>query len=355
MIDGSIAGKVQTVRGLLEPDELGVTLAHEHLLVDLSPTYTPPTSSDEREFWDQRVSLETIGRIRHHFMPNRDNVILSDIPTAIDEISLYRQHGGRSLVDATSIGIARDPSGLAEISRSTGVNVVMGSSYYVDAAHPTDMVCRGEADIRDEIVRDVTDGAQGTAIRSGIIGEIGCSWPLTANERKVLRASAGAQRMTGAALLIHPGRNEAAPLEILGVLEEAGADLGRTVMSHIDRTVFERDNLVRIAETGCYLEWDLFGREESLYPFNPAINMPSDAKRMDDIAWAASRGYGRKIVVSQDICSKFRLQRYGGHGYYYLLSQIAPRMRARGFAAELVDDIFVNNPREILTFADPRA
>ena len=212
---------------------------------------------------------------------------------------------------------------------------------------------RSEAAICDEIVRDVTEGAQGTAIRSGIIGEIGCSWPLTGNERKVLRASAAAQRVTGAALLIHPGRNEAAPLEILAVLDEAGADLGRTVMGHLDRTVFKRRTLDRIAESGCYLEWDLFGREESLYPFNPEINMPSDAKRIDDIAWAASRGHGRKIVVSQDICSKFRLQRYGGHGYYYLLNQVVPRMRARGLASDLVDDILVNNPRDVLTIVEP--
>ena len=355
MIDGSIAGKVQTVRGLIEPGELGITLAHEHLLVDLSPTYIPPNDPDGRKFWEQPVSIETIGRIRHHSMPNRDNVILGDIPTAIDEINLYRQHGGGSLVDATSIGIARDPRGLARISGATGVNVVMGSSYYVEAAHPPDMDGRSEAAIRDEIVRDVAEGAQGTAIRSGIIGEIGCSWPLTRNERKVLRASAAAQRLTGAALLIHPGRNEAAPLEILAVLEEAGADLGRTVMSHIDRTVFRRQTLVRIAETGCYLEWDLFGREESLYPFNPAIEMPSDAKRIDDIAWAAAQGHGRRIVVSHDICSKFRLQRYGGHGYYYLLGQVVPRMRARGFASDLLDDILVNNPRDILTFDAPRS
>ena len=354
MIDGSIAGKVQTVCGLIEPGELGITMAHEHLLVDLSPTYTPPTDPDALDFWEQPVSIFTIGRIRHHFMPNRDNVILGDIATAIDEINLYRQHGGRSLVDATSIGIARDPRGLVQISRATGVNVVMGSSYYVDASHPPDMDRRSEAAICDEIVRDVTEGAQGTAIRSGIIGEIGCSWPLTGNERKVLRASAAAQRVTGAALLIHPGRNEAAPLEILAVLDEAGADLGRTVMSHLDRTVFKRQTLVRIAESGCYLEWDLFGREESLYPFNPEINMPSDAQRIEDIAWAASRGHGRKIVVSQDICSKFRLQRYGGHGYYYLLGQVVPRMRARGLESDLVDDIFVNNPRDVLTFVEPR-
>ena len=354
MRDGPMAGKVQTVQGPMAPDELGITLAHEHLLIDLSPTYNPPTGASDLDFWEKPVSIETLGRIRHHSSRNRDNTILSDIPTAVDEINLYRQYGGRSLVEATSNGIARDPLGLARISRATGVNVIMGSSYYVDATHPPDMDSRSEEAIQEEIVRDVNDGAQGTAIRSGVIGEIGCSWPLTDNERKVLRASARAQRMTGAPLLIHPGRDETAPLEILEVLDEAGADLRRTVMGHLDRTVFLRATLGRIAESGCYLEWDLFGREESLYAFNPNIDMPSDAKRMDDIAWAASKGHSRKIVVAHDICSKHRLHRYGGHGYYYLLDNIAPRMSARGFPSELVDDIFVNNPRDILTFVEPR-
>ena len=87
-----------------------------------------------------------------------------------------------------------------------------------------------EDDIVDLIVGDITEGAEGTGIRSGIIGEVGCAWPLADNERKVLKASARAQRMTGAPLLIHPGRDETAPLEIIDILDRAGADLSHTIM-----------------------------------------------------------------------------------------------------------------------------
>ncbi len=314
----------------------------------------PSTGASDRDFWEKPVSIETLGRIRHYAAPNRDNTILSDISTAIDEANLYKQYGGNTLVDATSNGIARDPVGLARISHATGVNVIMGSSYYVAPSHPPDMDQRTEDAIAEEIVRDVTEGADGTLIRSGIIGEVGCSWPLTDNERKVLRASARAQRTTGAPLLVHPGRDETSPLQIIEVLAEAGADLNRTIMGHLDRTVFLHDTLTRIAEAGCYLEWDLFGKEESHYALNPKIDMPNDAKRMNDIAWAASEGHGRKIVVAHDICSKNRLQRYGGHGYHYLVGRIAGLMIERGYTRELVDDIFVNNPRDALTFAYPR-
>ena len=355
MDDENRVGKVQTVLGPIEPQQLGVTLTHEHMLVDLTVLDTPQAHASERGFYERPVSQDTIGRIRYYHAPNKDNARLLDVSTAIDEVNLYKQYGGDSLVDATSIGIARDPLGLARISRATGVNVIMGASYYVAPAHPPDMDSRDEARLVDQIVRDVTEGVDDTGIKSGIIGEVGCSWPLEDNERKALTASAKAQRLTGAPILIHPGRDETAPLGIIEVLAEAGADLGRTVIGHLDRTVFLHDTLRKIAEAGCFMEWDLFGREESYYAPNPGIDMPSDARKMDDIAWIASLGYGRNVLVAHDICSKSRLDRYGGHGYYYILAHIVPRMRKRGFTQEAIDNILINNPREALTFVHAAA
>jgi phosphotriesterase-related protein len=237
--------------------------------------------------------------------------------------------------------------GLARIARATGLNVVMGAGYYVDAVHPEGMDTLAEPDIAAQIVADITQGVGDTGVRAGIIGEIGCTWPLTANERKVLRAAASAQRETGAAILIHPGRNEAAPREILDVLAESGADLGRTIMGHLDRTVANFDVLMDLASSGCYLEWDLFGNESSYYPLSD-ISMPSDAQRIDVIAKTVAEGYGERIVVAHDVCTKHRLVRYGGHGYGHIVENIVPRMRQR-LSAEEVDAIVVQNPARILT------
>ena len=347
------AGKVQTVLGLIEPAALGVTMTHEHLLCDVSVAHEVPHEASAKALFDQPLSLDNLGYVRHYNAPNLDNALLLDENVAIEEARLYKRLGGDSMVDATSIGIARDPDALARISRASEVQVVMGSSYYVGDAHPEDMDSRTEQEIVDEIVRDVNEGAGQHLIRSGIIGEVGCSWPLQDNERKVLRASARAQRLTGAPMLIHPGRDETAPLEIIDVLAEADADLNRTIIGHLDRTVFERSTLTSIAESGCFLEWDLFGRETSYYWANPAVDMPSDAKRIDDIAWLCSEGYSDKIVIAQDICTKDRLVKYGGHGYGYIPSQIAPRMRARGMSEDDVDRILRRNPAAALTFASP--
>ena len=350
---GEITGMAQTVLGAVDPGDLGVTLMHDHLLVDLTYNLQPPAEAFLRDIYHKPVSLEVIGYLKHYGCVNYDNAQLLDIDTAIEEIGLFKQRGGGAVVDPTSIGIARDPLSLARIARATGLHVIMGSSYYVSQSHPPDMSERTEDDIFAEIVNDVTVGVDGTGIRAGIIGEVGCNYPLTENERKVVRASGRAQRATGAPLYIHPGRNEAAPFEILDVLRDVGADLSKTVMCHVERTVFDKEAFKALADTGCYLEWDLFGNEQSLYILNPAIDMPSDATRMDDIAWLSAQGFGDKIVVSHDICAKKQLLRYGGFGYAYILAAIVPRMKRRGFTEELIQQILVENPARVLTFAAP--
>ena len=220
-------------------------------------------------------------------------------------------------------------------------------------AHPKDMASRDEDDIVEEIIGDLSEGVDETGIRAGLIGEIGCSWPLTENERKVLRAAGRAQAVTGAPLLIHPGRDETAPLEIVEVLEGVGTDLTHTIVGHLDRTVFEKSTLRSLAESGVYLEWDLFGREQHYYWANPAIDMPHDGQRIADIAWTIKQGYGDRVVVAHDICTKDRLLKYGGHGYFYFLSRIVPRMRFRGFTESEINAILVDNPANALSLREP--
>ena len=194
------------------------------------------------------------------------------------------------------------------------------------------------------------EGVEGSGVKAGIIGEVGCTWPLAPNERKSLSAAAIAQRETGAAILIHPGRHPDAPLEILELLSNGGADISRVIMGHLDRTVFEFDALLSIAASGCYLEWDLFGNEGSYYPL-AEIDMPSDAQRLEYIKRVADAGYSDKIVIGQDIATKHRLVRYGGHGYGHILENIVPKMRRKGFSEDVIRAITVGNPARILAFA----
>ena len=352
MSDFDLIGKAQTVLGAVPADELGISLTHEHLLVDLGSTFSPPDDATSYSFAYQPVTTENLWWVRYNYGGNKDNMELLDEDTAIAEAARFKKSGGQTIVDATSVGIKRDPLGLARIARATGLNVIMGSGYYVHDYHPKSIVDKSEDEIVEEIVSDLTEGVGDTGIRSGVIGEVGCSWPLDENERKSLRAAARAQRLTGAPLLIHPGRNPQAPLEIMEIVRESGGDPTRTIMSHIDRTIFDNDTLDKLAETGCFIEFDLFGSETTFYPFSP-IDMPNDGKRLDFFMHLRDEGRLGQILMAQDICNKHRLTKYGGHGYAHILENVKPIMRRKGFLAEEIDQILVGNPARALAFASP--
>lgn len=347
MTRSPMAGKAQTVLGPVSVGELGITLPHEHLLIDFRVMYREPQGASGRGL--EPVGLQNHYDLLYDWTRNLDNLRLLDEATAIEEALLFRREGGRTLVDATSVGLGRDPLALQRIARATGLHVIMGAGYYVAAAHPPDIDGKTEDDIAREIVRDVTEGVGDTGARAGLIGEIGCSWPWTANERKSVRAAAEAAKQTGAPLMIHPGRNPAAPEAHLEEVRRVGFDLGRVIMCHIDRTVSDPARLKAIAETGCYLEYDLFGSEVSYYPLSD-FEMPSDAERMRQILWLGEQGHAPQILISHDICYKVRLARYGGHGFAHIPRRIVPRLRKKGLGEMEVQALIVGNPARAVTF-----
>jgi phosphotriesterase-related protein len=348
------AGKAQTVLGLIEGDELGITLPHEHLLSDSRVNFTEPEAASEKALAYQPVSMEILSWLRYHPSENLDNCQALDEKEAVNEAMHFKKAGGNTIVDVTSIGIGRDPRALARISRATGLNVIMGAGYFLARCHPPDMSAKTEEEITEEIVRDVTVGVDNTGIRAGIIGEIGGSWPLQDNERKSMHAAARAQQLTGAPLNIHPGRiNNKSVLELIEVLGGAGADLSRTVMSHVELRLRDHDVRRQVAKGGCYLEWDVFGWEGhvplSLY-WKTDLNLPNDIQRIREIRQLIDEGYIERILISHDIWLKSWQVRYGGWGYAHISNYVVPMMLRDGMTREQIKTIMVENPKRLLCF-----
>ncbi len=351
MTDSKQAGKVQTVLGPIDPNDLGITLTHEHLVLDLTCYFEPPEAANDRAWIDAPLTMDRLGGIGLRWSYNLDTMRLLDEAEVTEQVFRYRHAGGHSLVDTTSIGIGRDPLSLARMSRATGLNIIMGASHYVPVSHPADMDRRTEEAIADEIIRDVTVGVGDTGIRSGIIGEVGNMWPTSENERKVLRASVHAQKETGAPILIHPGFHPDSPPNIMETLVKAGADPQRVVMGHLD-SFKDRGWLKSLAETGCFMEWDTFGMEDTSLGavVDQNVDMPSDVQRMESMEYLVGEGYGNKLVMAHDVCFRFRYSAYGGKTYDHILDNIVPRMRTRGVSEDQINKILVENPRTILTF-----
>ena len=346
-----LTGMVQTVLGPVPASEIGITLTHEHLLMDFTCIFEEPSDPEEKDMVYQPLTLHNLEWVRRHYTNNLDNLQYQDEDVAVAEAMLYKQAGGNTIVDGTNWDLGRNPPALRRIAKRTGLNIIMGTGHYVTSPRFPATDTKSEEAITETIIHDITEGVDDTGIRSGIIGEIGCSWPWTAGERKSVRAAVKAQQATGALLMIHPGRNEQAPQEIVATLQELGADLSRTVMMHIDRTVFNLDTLFHLASSGCGMEYDMFGEEASYYPQNPDLDIPNDAMRIDYIKRLIEAGFLSQIVVSHDISFKFKQVRYGGTGFAHIMKYVVPIMQRKGLTEEQIQAVLVDNPSRLLQFA----
>jgi phosphotriesterase-related protein len=336
-------GCVQTVLGPVAPETLGATLMHEHVLCDLTVPELAAQQLPEVE-----IRLDNAFEIRHHWCRHYGNHVLNDVDLAVDELLRYRTAGGSALVELTCEGIAPDAHGLAKVAERTGLHIVAGCGPYVEAHLTIEQRARTIEQVAEAMVRAVSEGIDGSGVRAGILGEIGVSTPCTAVERRSLLASALAQSATGAAINVHPPRTLRGTLEAIEILAGAGANLARVIVSHVDRTLFNVDDMQRVADTGVVLELDFFGIESAYYPFAD-VDLPNDGQRVRSIAELVRRGHVDQIVVSQDICTRTRLRRYGGHGYAHLLENAMPLMLRRGLGQDDVDRILVHTPRRLLT------
>jgi phosphotriesterase-related protein len=348
---GPRGGQIQTVLGAVAPSAIGITLPHEHLLIDFTVMFAEPAAAVDRARPQEPVSLANLGWVRQHFNANLDNLRLLDEQVAQDEIRLFKEAGGQTVVDPTPKTLGRDPRALARIARATGLNVVMGSGYYVAASHPADMDRRTVDELAREMSADVTSGVGDTGVRAGLIGEIGTTYPWTDNEKKVLRAAVMAQRETGAPLMIHPGRHPAMPMELAEFVQKEGGDLRRTIMCHLCRTIADVRAVIDLAQTGVWLEYDLFGMENSYYPYNPSFDMPNDGGRMAHVLALIAAGHHDQILLSHDIAYKTSLVKYGGYGYHHLLVNVVPRLRAKGVDDAGLRRLLVANPARAFAFA----
>ena len=345
--------RIQTVLGPVERDQLGITLPHEHLFIELGVLFNHPSAASLRHLAEEKIRLDhpDIGWLRMHPYSNKDNLRLLSETEAVEDLLRFKAQGGRTLVDVTLDSIGRDPQALCRVSRMTGVHVVMGCGYYIGELIPPEFDRKTEREIADEIVKDLKVGVGPDRVPAGIIGEIGCQWPLADREKKSLRASAMAQAETGAPLTIHPGRHEDAPMEIIKILTEAGADPERIIICHIDRTPFTLETRLKIADAGAVLEYDLFGWE-GYYPLELAVaHMPNDVQRIKEIIEMRDRGHLSRVLASHDICYKTRRYAYGGHGYAHILQNAVPVMRAWGLSADEIHAIVCGNPGRLLAFA----
>lgn len=342
-------GLVMTVLGPIDHDELGVTLMHEHLLVDARSWWHEPKQSERRYLAEGPVRPSIIGELRMDPFVNPDNCHLDDEEAAIEELGLFSELGGQTIVDPTCRGIGRDPKALMRISRASGLHIVMGAGYYLEGSHPPHVKSMSLATIAEEIERDAIDGVDGSAIKIGLIGEIGVSADFTSEEEKVLRAAARAAETTGLPLMVHLPGWERHAHRVLDVIGEEGAKPEHTVLCHMNPSFDDLDYQISLAERGAFIEYDMIGMD--FYYADQDAQCPSDAETAHAMKALIDQGWLKALLLSQDVFLKMMLCRHGGFGYGYVLRHYLPRLRRLGITAEQIEQLMIGNPKRVFSSA----
>jgi phosphotriesterase-related protein len=348
---------VMTVLGPIPVAELGVTLPHEHLFIDLLAYVDELARYRVSPIVDDDVHLANLNEIRANPYGNRSNCILDDLELACREVELFLKAGGSSIIDVTNRDIGSDPARLRDVSRRTGVNVVAGVGHYVNFAQGADVRSQTVGQIADGLIDEIENGIGSSGVRPGIIGEIGTTWPLHPNEEKVLRAAAIAHRHSGLGISVHVHPPTRSGNGVLDILEDEGVDLSRVVLGHVDSALAHTDiefgDAVdyhqSLAERGAFVEFDLCGNSGFFTDGANSWWLPSDRERCKALAELVRRGFAGSLLISQDVGHKHYLTEFGGWGYAHVLTGFAAMLAAFGVDSSAHDQFTRRNPARMLT------
>jgi phosphotriesterase-related protein len=312
---------VRTVLGDIDPADLGITYAHEHLVID----------------GGRAVLIE----------PDFD---LADVEAMATEVGAAIELGLGGAVDAMPCDAGRNATKLAELSRRTGLHVIAPTGLHHDRYYgPAHWSHRIDVDaLADLFIADIEDGIDAndysgpvvrrTKYRAGVIKVAGSEGGPSERDRRVFEAAATAHRRTGAPILTHCERGTGA-LEQARCLADLGVDLGHVALSHADKIVdpgYHRE----IAATGATLEYD------GSFRWGDGPN-----GTLDLLAAMAADGLVGRVVLGMDAARRGYYAVYGGTpGLTWLLDEFSAAMEERGLGPDVRRRLFVDNPARVFSF-----
>jgi phosphotriesterase-related protein len=311
---------VQTVLGPCAPEELGLALMHEHLVVGWAG-------------WEVHRREDRAARGDYK-------------ARCIERLHELRELGVRALVDPCPIDLGRDVELAAEVAAATGVKIVCATGLYKEnegaPAYFRFRTSFGRAaeEMTEAFVRELTEGIDDTGIRAGVIKVATGPNRITPYEEQVLRAAARAHRTTGAPITTHTDDGTMG-VEQLAILTAEGVAPSAIIVGHSCGSS-NLDYHLRMLDQGAYLGFDRFGLEV-LHP---------DRARTAALIGLLGVGFSRQIVLSHDSvwCWRGRPPAIPPHlaeiwQPTHLFKRILPRLREAGATEETIRTMLVENPR----------
>ncbi len=311
------AAVIRTVRGDIAPQELGVCYPHEHLIGG------PPGERGDA---------------------NPDFVLDSE-DAAIQELTAFREAGGRAVVEMSTPDYRRDPAALRRISEAANVHIVAATGHNKETFSAPFLRDATVEELAGRFAREVSEGMDGTDIRAGVIKAASTLNELSPLAEKLFRAAAQAHHASGAPISTHTEAGTMAA-EQVALLASEGVEAQHVIVGHIDRRL-DWDNLIALARSGVYLGFDQISKDK----YCP------DRLRVAYIRRLVAQGHGQQILLSGDMARRSYWPAYGAGGspgFTYILWRFIPWLLSEGLGEEAIRDLLIRNPARALAFT-PRA
>lgn len=318
-------GSVETYRGPVDSDRLGVTLIHEHVFVR-NPELEVNLPDGE---WNPSEAVEA----------------------AVKGLTDLHGLGIRTVVDLTVPGLGRDVRLVAKVAERSPVNLVAATGWYTPDVLPIYFRARGPGraiDRRDPLeelfVRDIRDGIAGSNVRAGMLKVVTDAEGPTPDTARVMAAAAIAHQETGVTITTHSHPASRNGLDQQAFLEKRGVSPDRIIIGHSGDSE-DLEYLRALMDNGSTIGMDRFGMEQVL----------SDERRVRTLVALLELGYGDRMILSHDAAfyshvtpPSWRTELAPRWRMETISNLILPRLRAVGVSSALIAQMLVVNPRRLL-------
>ncbi len=304
--------RIDTVSGAIDPAALGLTLMHEHVLVDF-------------------IGAGQVSRSRY----DADAVFTRVLP----HLQQLKTMGGATLVECTPAYLGRDPGLLRRLAEASGVQILTNTGYYganQDRHLPPHAFTENAGQLAARWIREWERGIDGTGIKPAFM-KIGVdAGPLSPVDATLVRAAAIAHQATGLPIAAHTG-NGVAALEELDLIEQAGISLSAFIWVHAHGDT-DTTRHARAAARGAWVEFD-------------GISPATVDRHVALVLAMRAAGHLDRVLVSHDAGWYHVGEPDGGtfRPFDTLFTSFVPALEAAGLTDADVRQLLVDNPRRALT------
>ena len=293
---------ITTVCGKVESSKIGFTYPHEHV-------YTYLAHPDGSYTY-----------------------VLDDLPKMEAELRELKSVGVDTLIDATGIGMGRNPDFMRSMSINTGINIICTTGFYRDQFIPERIRKMSDEEVYDAVISEVENGIEYTTVRPGML-KIGISKDkITEEEFRMARILAKVQQKTELPLYVHCTDGTCAP-EMAKYLIEHGAIREKVIMGHVD-VPKSKEYLEELCKLGVNVSLDKFARNVE----------NEDEDKVNMVKYLIEKGFISQMLLGGDMGHPKYLRNFGGQpGYVYIKTRIVPHLIRVGLSEDDIDTLFNKN------------